>query len=161
MRCKSIPTLTPKQEERFWSRVDVPYQPSCCWEWNDALTPKGYGRFYIGDDSYQAHRVAYALLIGQPDPNLTLDHLCRNRKCINPDHTEEVTNKQNILRGYTPIAQNKRKTACPKGHPLTPDNVYLRADGSRRCRICTCAYVCKRQREARAAQRTLRLYVNP
>jgi hypothetical protein len=124
---------------RFWSKVDkngpVPeHRPDLgpCWLWKAARNPKGYGIF----GKLKAHRVAYELLIGPIPERHTLDHLCRNRACVNPAHTEPVTNKTNILRGISFSAQNARKTHCLRGHPLTGDNLYTYSDGERSCKTC-------------------------
>ena len=85
---------------------------------------------------WPAHRVAYELMRGPIPDGLTLDHLCRNVGCVNPDHLEPVTMKENILRGYSPAAQAARRDECAHGHAYTPENTYRYANGSRRCRIC-------------------------
>ena len=139
MRKKSIPELTPEQVERFWNNVEVPEQPSCCWEWTARLSKWGYGNVTIGKHGdFAAHRVAYTLLIGPIPNDLEIDHLCRNRRCVNPDHHEIVTHRENSLRGYGPTAINFRKTHCIHGHELTPDNVRFAAHRptERECRTC-------------------------
>jgi hypothetical protein len=118
---------------RFWSRVE---KTSTCWNWTDWIRQDGYGRFFVDGKTKYAHRVAYELLKGPIPTGLTLDHLCRNRKCVNPDHLEAVTNKANILRGKAPQAKNARKTHCKKGHPLSGDNLYINPKGERNCRTC-------------------------
>ena len=65
-----------------------------------------------------------------------LDHLCRNRKCVNPKHLESVTHRENILRGETIMAENARKTHCWRGHPLSGKNLKLKPNGHRQCRAC-------------------------
>lgn len=85
-----------------------------------------------------AHRISYEMLIGPIPSGLQLDHLCRVRHCVNPQHLEPVTNRVNSLRGISLPAQNHRKTHCPQGHAYTPDNVYYHGAGNR-WRICaTC-----------------------
>ena len=88
--------------ERFWSKVDHP-DANDCWPWLGAKNPKGYGRIKAdgGRRTLQAHRVAYELLVGPIPDGHHLDHLCRNRGCVNPSHAEPVTPKENIGRGLT------------------------------------------------------------
>jgi hypothetical protein len=138
MRYKSIPQFTPEQSEQFWTSVEVPYQPSGCWIWKGSIGPKGYGRFSIRGHNYAAHRVSRQLLVSDVTPDKQLDHLCRNRLCVNPDHVEPATNRVNVLRGYGPTAINSSKTSCNRGHAYTPENTYLTPSrpGERACRIC-------------------------
>lgn len=87
------------------------------------------------------HRRAYEQMNGPIPAGLVIDHLCRNTLCINPTHLEAVTNKENILRGYSEPAQNKRKTHCKWGHSLTPDNLINKTRGGRICKICNRRYL--------------------
>lgn len=134
MRMQSILPLTPEQEAHFWERVDV--VPGICWEWQGGTTPLNYGRVCINYQYLYAHRVAYTLLIGPIDDGIVLDHLCRNPRCVNPDHLEAVTHKVNVHRGAGPAARNAKKTVCKHGHPLTGYNLKIGYKGTRMCRIC-------------------------
>ena len=120
--------------DRFWSKVDVGH-PLGCWEWTAAKTANGYGNFGVEGKFRSAHRFAYELLIGPISEGLHLDHLCRVRNCVNPDHLEPVTNLENIYRGYG-AARNRLKTHCPKGHEYNEENTYIDPRGWRNCRIC-------------------------
>src|SRR3990167_9138023 len=122
--------------DRFWSKVDK-NGPGGCWLWTGA-TSSGYGRFRINTHwpSARAHRLAYESVIG-PIPNgLTLDHLCRVRRCVNPHHMEPVSRKLNILRGDSCCARNAKATHCPHGHPYDLFNTYDRGERGRECRTC-------------------------
>lgn len=125
-------------EERFWEKVE---KTDGCWNWI-GLTTHGYGRFSIGsrsDDSktqVQAHRVSYEWLVGPIPEGHHMDHLCRNRRCVNPNHLEPVLPRENALRGDGSSAVNAKKTHCPSGHEYTPENTTIEKRGARRCRAC-------------------------
>lgn len=119
----------------FWSRVD---KTGDCWLWTGYRftegRQKGYGQF---KRNLRAHRVSYELSIGPIPEGLVLDHLCRNPSCVRPEHLEPVSNYVNVVeRGQNPFAINARKTHCTHGHEFTPENTWLRSDGSRTCRAC-------------------------
>lgn len=138
---------TANSENRFWQQVD---KTESCWLWTGSLTHNGYGRMGFRGKVHRAHRLAYELLIGGAIPDgLTLDHLCRERRCVNPAHLEAVPLRVNILRGEGGAALNVRKTRCPAGHPL--DGANLRRDGSNRARRCR---ACKQARESTDDYRT-------
>lgn len=123
---------------RFWSKVSVNAK-SGCWEWQAFLTPKGYGQFSVKGRMVRAHRFAYEWMVGPITEGMELDHLCRNRRCVNPDHLEPVTHRENVLRGDLVAATKKRfadMTHCGRGHALSGANVYVRRNGKGECREC-------------------------
>ena len=116
---------------RFWSKVSKREQG--CWEWTATVTPKGYGRLWIGGRKVLAHRYAYESEKGPVPNGLFIDHLCRNRRCVRPDHMEAVTSKENTRRGL----RGALKTTCVHGHRRTDDNVYVHPTSkARECRTC-------------------------
>jgi HNH endonuclease len=121
---------------RFWSKV-LPVDGGC-WIWIGAMSSSGYGSFGVRTGRGQsAHRHAYLTLVGPAGPGLDLDHLCRNRDCVNPDHLEPVTRMENVLRGDAG-KHHSSKTHCPKGHAYDEKNTRWRPDckNSRDCRAC-------------------------
>jgi hypothetical protein len=131
----------------FWRRVDK--LPSGCWEWTGRLSIGGYGMYRLKRWNLNyAHRVAWVLVANNVIPEgLQLDHLCRNRKCVNPSHLELVTNYENIMRGENFTAKQKAQTHCIHGHLFDANNTYINpVTGERHCRACARAY----QRELRA-----------
>jgi len=121
--------------ERFWAKVE---KTENCWNWTAGKFWNGYGQFWLGGTVVKAHRFAYVITKGRIPKSLVVDHLCRNRACVNPDHLELVTNKENLLRGEGWAAVRARKTHCPQGHPYTGDNILIGKKGiGRSCRTCS------------------------
>lgn len=125
--------------ERLFSKL----QMEDCWLWTGAVNTAGYGFFNIWL-KYRGvllpHRVMYTLYNGEIGSTRVLDHLCREKRCVNPKHLEAVTNRENIIRGISPPALHARKTHCLKGHEYTPENTALNIGQGYRKRVCkTCA----------------------
>lgn len=140
--------------ESVWKRVN---KTESCWEWTGAITPKGYGRFAVWSPHrtgnhwfFQAHRIVWFLVKGVDVPVGTeLDHLCRNRRCVNPSHLEPVTHAENIARSAPAT-----KTHCKYGHPLSGDNLQIVIYPHKRERRCkTCTRIINRRAQAKRTQR--------
>lgn len=140
---KGTPRLPQPLRKRFESKLI--YAESGCWEWKGAhFKATGYAMFSIRnprDGTWQptvAHRVSYELYIGPIPDGLQVDHLCRNRGCVNPDHLEAVTQQVNLSRGMSPAAISVRENRCQRGHEFTPENTIIRPNrpGKRECREC-------------------------
>jgi len=111
-------------------------QASGCWNWTKHLDKDGYGILKVNGRDTKAHRFSYEHYVGPISEGLVIDHLCRNRKCVNPNHLEPVTPRTNVLRGKTITAKNKAKTHCIRGHEFSGANLSFRAGGRRKCLAC-------------------------
>ena len=127
------------EAERVWGRVTV--LVNGCWEWT-GHTVKGYGRVKRAGDrkTTAVHVWVYETYVGPIPLGHQLDHLCRNKRCVNPLHLEPVTGRVNTLRGVSPAAVNAQKKFCKSSHPLSGDNVKINSRGHRVCVICTRAF---------------------
>jgi hypothetical protein len=141
--------------ERFCAKVSADNDADACWEWTGATQTKGYGSFSVRRGrSVLAHRFAYESAIGPIPTNLQIDHLCRNKRCVNPTHLEPVTSKTNTLRGLNPTAWNARKVACIRGHVLEGANLFFKGV-KRQCRACRAIHDAKYQSERRSDRRAI------
>jgi hypothetical protein len=124
--------MTPREVENFWKRVTV--RADGCWDWNGALTHKGYAALRYEGNTRVAHRFSYRLLVGPIPDGLQLDHLCRNRSCTNLGHLEPVDNWENQRRSPLTLGGRAiRSQTCPQGHSCEAER---KSDGSRWCRTC-------------------------
>lgn len=126
----------------FWGLVDK--TDKGCWMWRGAATKLGYGLTKMNGRTVLAHRASYIHHRGEIEKQLVLDHLCRNRKCVNPEHLEPVTQKENVRRGAGWMSETLRnpthRTHCDQGHQWDETNTIWRPrrDGrtTRLCRAC-------------------------
>lgn len=127
--------------DRFMEKV-IPEPNSGCWIWLGALQVGGYGVVGFNGLQTTAHRVSWRFVHGEIEPGLEIDHKCRNRCCVNPDHLRLVTKAENLSH------RTKERSVCWQGHRLSGDNVGTFRTGKRRfCRICRTAYRLKYKRK--------------
>ena len=123
---------------RFWSKVEK--DPGGCWNWTASKYRNGYGSFWDGTRGVKAHRFSWEQINGVVHEGFELDHLCRNKECVNPQHLEAVTHRENIMRGDGPELLRQyylSRTHCPLGHPYDNENTYIKpSNGGRQCRVC-------------------------
>lgn len=128
--------------ERFHDLYE-PEPNTGCWLWVGTTREDGYGRISVKGRHVSAHRFAYELLVGPIPAGLQIDHLCRQRSCVNPRHLEPVTAHENTLRGETVNAKNTAKTVCKNGHPFTEDNTWVVTRGSKGGKKRATERICK------------------
>lgn len=138
--------------ERFLAKIDF---AGDCWLWTGAIV-HGYGRFAVSGRIVLAHRWSHEFFVGPIPDGLVLDHVkargCGHCHCVNPDHLEPVTTRENVLRGSAPSAANAHKAYCKNGHPFDDANTYLVPAGRRRaCKICDRANGARYRAKKRAA----------
>ncbi|HMS92380.1 MAG TPA: HNH endonuclease signature motif containing protein [Candidatus Saccharibacteria bacterium] len=109
-----------------------------CWEWDGAKSSAGYPQIRLDNTCFYLHRIIYEQTVSPIPDKYQIDHLCRNRGCINPEHLEAVTQRENILRGSGWSGRKARQTHCKYGHELTTNNLtqYGIKTGRRLCKIC-------------------------
>jgi hypothetical protein len=113
--------------------------PSGCWRWTGCISRAGYGRVRVGGTKgklWQAHRAVYEHYRGPVADGLELDHLCRNRWCVNPDHVEPVSHVINVRRGESRTMVIQRSGTCIRGHDRSTETSYSRKGWVSRCRAC-------------------------
>jgi hypothetical protein len=117
-------------EHDWWKDVDIG-DDDACWPWLQSTASHGYGQTWDGITVRLAHRVAWTLTHGAIPPDMTIDHVCRNRRCCNPAHLRLLPNVENAR-----LNGNGDKTHCPRGHEYAGANLYVAPRGDRRCREC-------------------------
>jgi hypothetical protein len=148
-----MPSLDQRPLIERLEAASIPEPNSGCWLWFGAPTAAGYGLLSVNNQRRYTHVIAYELAKGPVPPTLVVDHLCRNPCCINPDHLEAVTQRENIARGLSAKTTKARFAAMTHfkcGHAMTPDNTYIVGKRKeRRCRTCNKADALKRWRDKR------------
>ncbi len=136
----AINKILPK---RFWSKIKTSnihsYNGTPCLEWTAFIDPNGYGKFKLNGKTKRAHRLSYEESKGKIPDGLVMNHICRTRHCVNPDHLEAITQQENCQKGIAGFVgglKQRLKTHCPHGHPYSKENTYVYPNGSRECRIC-------------------------
>ncbi len=104
-----------------------------CIESKKGITTNGYSRIRINNKNIQAHRWAWELVNGQIPEDFVIDHICRNRKCVLPEHLRMVTQQKNIMAGLHNI---NNRSHCNQGHPFVKENIMIRKSGKRECAEC-------------------------
>lgn len=121
--------------EKFWKQVS---KTDSCWNWIGCVAGlhRNYGNIGTKNGTIFAHRFSYIIHKGEIPKGFVIDHLCRNTLCVNPDHLEAVTHRENLLRGIGHTAINANKTKCLRGHEYTPENTSYKTNGTRKCNEC-------------------------
>lgn len=145
----NVPHYNAKEVARFWSYVDK-RSTDACWPWLRATPAPGYGEFSGGGTRVKAHRASFYINIGPIPDGMVIDHVCRNRACVNPAHLRAVDHRTNSIENSTSFAaRNAQKTHCPKWHVLAGSNL-VPSQKTRKCRICLNERQVLRNRRRRA-----------
>lgn len=128
-------SLSPKN--RFVSKIDFHTSPIGCWIWKGSHRGYIYGSFWFMEKNVMAHRFAYEFIGGYEIPEgYSIDHLCKNTSCVNPNHLEAVSKSENSIRTRNEFGKNAIKTHCKRGHPLSGSNLYIAKNNTRKCYTC-------------------------
>lgn len=162
--CREVTSMDSKTRSRFDSKHSPSPEPhpalgTHCWLWKGGVDRDGYGYFMLPTKPrwQYAHKVSYQTHRGNIPTNMMIDHLCRVRNCVNPDHLEIVTPQVNVLRGISFAAKNAVKTHCNHGHEFSKSNIIKDRNGNRNCRECARGYSREYQRRKRASARAAKL----
>lgn len=111
-------------------------QETGCWVFFAARQPTGYGQMWNGKRQEQAHRISYRIYVGEIPEGCEIDHICRNRSCVNPEHLRAVSHRENMRVSNTVMGRNAAKMFCKRGHPFEGRNLFITKTGARQCRTC-------------------------
>lgn len=146
------PRPLPERQDAYERWLEHVQKTDTCWLWTGGLWETGYGRFWFDGRTVLAHRWSYEHHVQAIPKGRQLDHLCRVRNCVRPDHLEPVSARENLMRGKTKAAANAAKTECPLGHPYDHHNTYVDKRGRRSCNICRAAATARYQERQRLAK---------
>jgi len=107
-----------------------------CWLWGGSIAGRGYGTLTTKKKHIYAHRLSYTMYKGAIPEGLTIDHMCNNTYCVNPDHLQVLSLRENVLKNKSGPSENARKTHCKYGHPFSGENLLIEKGRFRVCRIC-------------------------
>lgn len=140
-----------RQRNEFFARVR---KTEKCWPWIGMINSAGYSFFFYKGFSLSSHQISYITTHKKMIPKgLCIDHICRNRKCVNPKHLRLLTNKENVLLGIGLTAKNSRKKRCWRGHKFLPVKY-------RGMRVCSkCRIMRRKLSQERAVKRKINLEI--
>lgn len=111
-----------RKTKTIQDHIDNIIKDNGCWIWQGSVDSRGYGQLKSQGITWRAHRFFYVSLVNKIPPNYQIDHLCKNKLCVNPEHLEPVTQFENMKRSGV-WEKNKGRSHCPKGHEYTPENI--------------------------------------
>src|SRR5712692_8182930 len=123
-----------KVEKRFFEKIEI--NDNNCWVLKASDNLQVYGQFYYNGKTILAHRFSFEYFKEKIEPNNVIDHICKNTLCVNPNHLEQVTTRENVMRGMGVTSINDKKTHCSRGHLLEGENVYSYGKNYRQCMTC-------------------------